>query len=680
LDKINDALIASTFAKVKDVDIFALKAYMEQTRGAETGAQGVLLDVFVNFPFFLLNLLVGLFSVILRFFESFSLYDTYKQTVYNSSLKLWHNLSGNGSYTNSLLYLLIAITAFSIFVSYLFSKGDFSKRLIHLFVVIMLGMGYFGTVQSTSGGVYILDTVHQMAGSFSDAVTNLSLENPSGGKQKITQKSSVADSYVMKTSYKAYLFVNTGQLNGKFYNNKTGKEEKYDNEQVLGKYDKSDKFIPAKQKTITSYIEKNGDGALDGDEKNRWVSAVNNYLWIKSGYVILKIVEAIILAVPLILILLIAFMADVLVIVLMFIFPLALLVSFLPKMQDIVFNVLKVMFGAISFPALAGFLTLIVFYSQTLIASFIKEKFADGSMFSGSNFKGQAILFMLLVTVVIQGCVFWGIWKYKEVFLRLIIGSKASQVINKSADKINEKADKLGMTPKGMYDKAHDLSSVAMMGAGYGAGAVMNAQDNWNAFKERRHGKTQDSSLQQDYSKSYDETNTDDISKENELESADEVDIPKEGMSQDINYQSEIPREEIKAVDQLGNDTTYEVPFVSDNIQTGDVLKDIETCNHTFDEMESNSSMSDVSNQETNTVMSVSDSSQWVPPLKQRKINRLESELGQYNNDDTMTKNHGKNAFEKGFNANKTREVRKRHNLERQSKVIEELERLRGGN
>lgn len=69
MDKIDDGLIASTFAKVKDVDIFALKAYMEITHGAETGAQSILLDVFVNFPFFLLNLIVGLFSVILRFLK-----------------------------------------------------------------------------------------------------------------------------------------------------------------------------------------------------------------------------------------------------------------------------------------------------------------------------------------------------------------------------------------------------------------------------------------------------------------------------------------------------------------------------------------------------------------------------------------------------------------------------------
>ena len=631
MDKIDDGLIASTFAKVKDVDIFALKAYMEITHGAETGAQSILLDVFVNFPFFLFNLIVGLFSVILRFFENFSLYDTYKQTVYHSSQKLWENLSGNGSYTSSLLYLLVAISAFSIFISYLFSKGDFSKRLIHLFVVIILGMGYFGTIQSTSGGIYILDTVHQLAGSFSDAVTNLSLDNPSGGKTKIT-----------------HLFVNTGQLNGKFHNNQTGKEEKFDNEQVLGKYDKSGKFITPKQKDILNYTDNLGDKATEGEEKNRWLSAVNDYLWIKSGYVILKIFEAVILAVPLILIQLIA-----------------LLVSFLPRMQDIIFNVLKVMFGAVSFPALAGFLTLIVFYTQTLIATFVKKKFTDGSLLSGSNFKGQAILFMLLITVFVQGCVFWGIWKYKETFLRLIIGSRASQVINQSVDKINEKAENLGITPKSIYERAHDMSSLAMMGAGYGVGTMMNAQDNWNAFKERQQANLDDGQSKTNDADKYDEANADDtvISKEAELTNEGE-------------YQSELPKEASKRIEQLGKESSYELSFISEGNSTEEILKNVKSDNHTFQEGDGDTSLT---NQDMITNDIENHSNNYTSPLKQRKLNKLEGELSQFNSDVSMTKNHGKNAFEKGFNASKTKEVRKQHNLERQSKVLEELEKLREG-
>ncbi len=61
MEKVSDALISSTFQKVKDVDIFSLKAYVEKTQGAETGVQAVLLDIFVNLPFFILNLIVGFF-------------------------------------------------------------------------------------------------------------------------------------------------------------------------------------------------------------------------------------------------------------------------------------------------------------------------------------------------------------------------------------------------------------------------------------------------------------------------------------------------------------------------------------------------------------------------------------------------------------------------------------------
>ncbi len=671
MEKVSDALIASTFQKVKDVDIFSLKAYMEETNdlSASTGIQVVLTDIFVNLPFFILNLVVGFFSIILRFFESFSLYDTYRQTVFNASKKLWESLSGSGNYNNSLLYLLVAISAFSIFISFLFSKGDFSRRLIHLFVVILLGMGYFGTVQSTSGGVYILDTVHQMSDSFSDSVTHLAIARPDGEKGTVSEKSSIADDYIMKTSYTAYLYVNTGQLNGSFHNNQTGKDEKIDNSKILGKYDKSGKFIQPKSQDILNYTNHLGDGADKGTEKNRWVSAVNDFLWLKSLYVICKTIEAIILAVPLLLIQIIAFIADIVVIILMFIFPLALLVSFLPKMQDVVFNILKVMFGAVSFPALAGFLTLIVFYTQTLIAGFIKDKFTDGKLLTSSNLKGQSILFMLVITVVVQGVVFYAIWKYKEQFLKLILGSKTAQVVSQSADKVAEKADNLGITPKSMYEKAHDMSSVAMMGAGFGAGAVMNAQDNWNAFKEKHSKGSDESDPSDDYDK---------VGEEKDLESLTDDNL--ESDSYDSSYRD--PNLSASdSIDGITDKNNYEEPYMTDypsDYQSD--LSEMEPEGQAFDEEPYADSSSIVSSSQQG-VDSESErlKNQGQSPLQQHKINKLEGELNNFTSDSDYFKAHGKNAFQKGFNASKSKDVRLKHNLERKSKVLEELEKLRGG-
>lgn len=666
MEKVSDALIASTFQKVKDVDIFSLKAYMEKTDNlsAGTGIQVTLTDIFVNLPFFILNLVVGFFSIILRFFESFSLYDTYRQTVFNSSKKLWESLSGSGNYNNSLLYLLIAISAFSIFISFLFSKGDFSRRLIHLFVVILLGMGYFGTVQSTSGGVYILDTVHQMADSFSDSVTHLAIARPDGEKGTVSEKSSIAKDYIMKTSYTAYLYVNTGQLNGSFHNNQTGKDEKLDNSQILGKYDKSGKFIQPKSQDILNYTDKLGHGATDGAEKNRWFSAVNDFLWLKALYVICKIIEAVILAVPLLLIQIIAFIADIVVIILMFIFPLALLVSFLPKMQDVVFNILKVMFGAVSFPALAGFLTLIVFYTQTLIAGFIKDKFTSGKLLTSSNLKGQSILFMLVITVVVQGVVFYAIWKYKEQFLKLILGSKTAQVVSQSADKVAEKADNLGITPKSMYEKAHDMSSVAMMGAGFGAGAVMNAQDNWNAFKEKHSKGSDESDPSDDYDK---------VGEEKDLESLTDDNLDSD--SYDSSYRD--PNLSASdSIDGITDKNNYEEPYMTDypsDYQSD--LSEMEPEGQAFDE----EPYADSSSQQGVDSESERLKNQGQSPLQQHKINKLEGELNNFTSDSDYFKAHGKNAFQKGFNASKSKDVRLKHNLERKSKVLEELEKLRGG-
>ncbi|HGA4368770.1 TPA: hypothetical protein ACG116_001261, partial [Streptococcus agalactiae] len=98
--------------------------------------------------------------------------------------------------------------------------------------------------------------------------------------------------------------------------------------------------------------------------------------------------------------------------------------------------------------------------------------------------------------------------------------------------------------------------------------------------------------------------------------------------------------------------------------------------NHTFQEGDGDTSLT---NQDMITNDIENHSNNYTSPLKQRKLNKLEGELSQFNSDVSMTKNHGKNAFEKGFNASKTKEVRKQHNLERQSKVLEELEKLREG-
>ncbi|HEL0663237.1 TPA: hypothetical protein TUW64_000973 [Streptococcus equi subsp. zooepidemicus] len=772
MDKIDEGLIASTFQKVKDVDIFAFKAYMERTEALETGLQVTLTDIFVNFPFFLLNLLVGFFSIILRFFEHFSLYDDYKETIYKSSQILWRNLSGSSSYTNSLLYVLVALSVLFVFLAFIFSKGDFSRRLLHLFAVMLLGFGYFGTVQSTAGGIYVLDTVHSVANAFSDAVTNLSMTDPADSKKVISQQASIADHYIMQTSYAAYLFVNTGQLNGKFYNNKSGKEEELDNTKILGKYDETGHFIVPKSQKILDYTNELGDGALEGTEQNRWLSAVNDYIWIKSIYVILKIFEAVIIAIPLLLIQLIAFLADIVVILLMFLFPLALLVSFLPKMQHIVFNVLKLMLGAVSFPALTGFLTLIVFYMQSLIATFIKSRFTTGDLLSSSNLKGQSILFMLFITIIVQGIVFWQIWKHKAKVLSLIVGAGAAQAVTQAGDMVAQKANSLGVTPRNIYDKAHDVSNLAMMGAGYGVGSLVHAKDNLNIIRDRFKGDgtsyndlstdfdhqfsaskdfasyqgqsvdvsqtaekvvdeevqaetaakvavdhQRDQSFDADYD-SYDMSQSNDFvgdhianqSFDNSLDDTDNSDYQfatnlfdfdylgttaQEAAFYDhgLNQEMESPFISENEYQSRGFSTAFESPVVED---TTSYINKEETSYPKIDDRPYQRPLEDSVEAESSIIIekpkSVADTKEPFNPqaeyqrlkakrqksLGNRKKAKLEVELEQFTGDDSYYKAHGRTAFQRGFNASKSKDLRLKHNLERKATILAELDRLRG--
>lgn len=64
MNKIDDTLIASTFQKVKNSDIFAFKAYIEPTATVnQSSVWAMLTDIFVNMPFYVLNSVVGIFSL-----------------------------------------------------------------------------------------------------------------------------------------------------------------------------------------------------------------------------------------------------------------------------------------------------------------------------------------------------------------------------------------------------------------------------------------------------------------------------------------------------------------------------------------------------------------------------------------------------------------------------------------
>lgn len=470
------SVLVGLYEKVKGVSIFDLRAYIEPAVKIGPLFWSMLTNILVNLLFSILNLLVGLISILLRFFEDFSLYDAYKQTVYDSSKALWKQLTGAGDYTNSLVYIVIAITALAIFLSYLFSKGDVAQRLLRLMVLIMLGLGYFGTVKQTSGGLYVLDTIHTMANEASKAISSVSIENPTDKEGKIESNQSIADHYIAKTSYAAYLYVNTGRLDGKYYDNQTGELVDFDDSKILGSVDEKGNFQKVNVKERDKELDSIGDKANEGMEKNRWVSAVFDYIFIKFFYVFFKIVEAVVIGVPLLMIQMIKFLAELVVIVSIVGFPLAFLVALFPSMEHVVFNVMKLMLGGSIFPALTGFLTLMVFYIESLVSKFVSDGFKKEGL-DLSSFKDYLPLFELMISTVLQGIILVFIWKNKENILSFLLGNRNARTVSQLANHVGDMGHRLGTN---IYDRAGDFAYSGAYALGAGAGLALSAKDGFD--------------------------------------------------------------------------------------------------------------------------------------------------------------------------------------------------------
>lgn len=701
------SILVNLYNKVSGVSIFDLKGYMEETNSVMTNVYSILTEIFVNGPFMILDLVVGFISLILRFFESFDLYDVYKNTVYNTSKNLWDGLTGSGNYNNSLLYLVIAVTVFSIFIGYTFSRGDVGRRLLHLFVVIMLGLGYFGTMQHTSGGIYVLDTIHNVADSASETISNMSIVNPENDDKTISSGTSVADNYIARTAYAAYVYVNTGRLDGKYMNNQTGETEDFDDSKVLGSV-VDGKFQKVDISERSDYLEDLGDDALKGKEKNRWVSAVGDYIFIKCFYVVLKIGEAVILGLPLILIQLMSFVAQLLVIFLMIAFPLALIVSLAPRLQDVIFNTIKLMLGGSFFPVLTGFLTLMVFYIEAIINVFVSDGFNSLSEQDLVSFGDFQPVFELMISTVVQLFVFVAIWKNKEKVLTFILGHNQANSVARLADGVVNAPSQFRESGQNMYERASDMATMGMLATGAGAGLALTAKDGlekaFSKFKSDYGEITPDSADNSDYDDKFEDMDNPSYSDEDSIvEDADFKEVDPD-MADVLLYDEGEPSNEDDSIDydgvypenlpddspentndgvsiedfeqDLSSEEAIDYHQQADNAQSEKAIEDYSTDNFSKD-----SAIEEVEVPQTESPLTTSDEfpNDYRTYRKQAKVDKLEDELSHYQSSDDLGQlETGQSAFKRGLAKTTTKNRQYRMNKKRMSDIEQRLAELRG--
>ena len=622
------------FDKLRGVDIFSLKSYMEPTGFASFNGAWVLInELFVNFFFFILNAVVGFFSLLIRILEKIDLYSNYKNYVFNGAMNIWKGFIGSNSggvAKQSLVSMLLLILAFYLFYQFFFSKGAFSRTLLHVFLVLILGFGYFGTIAGTSGGLYLLDTINHVSQDVTKNITNIKVEY--GNNKFIKIGDSMADSYIAETSYKAYVFVNTGQENGKYKNSQDGKQETFDDSKVLGTGDKNGNFKAVKSKDRNKYLDELGNGANDDGEKNRWVSAMPDFIFTRMFYVIFKICEAFVLAIPVILIQMLNVIAQTLVLMMILLFPIVLLMSFVPRMQDLIFGVLKVMFGGLLFPAITSLLTLLVFYIEKMIENIVITGF-DGILKTLPSLIIFGLVFKLLISVVSKGLVYFFLWKYKAELLQFILGSKArmvaSDIGNKVESGITKTREVASQVPSRSLSSAQHLGNFALAGAGFGAGMMMNAKShfqNVGSFFTNKESEHQ----------------PDEVLPTETLETPISPDAPEPNIPKTkATLEGIKPIEEKTPTPSMESLITAEpTPSSSEEFQT---LKE-----------------------------------EWISPFKQLRINSIERKLEGYKDPQAMYKAQGSNAFTRAYRKTMTRDDKLRANIERRDRLTERLRQLRG--
>ena len=115
-------------------------------------------------------------------------------------------------------------------------------------------------------------------------------------------------------------------------------------------------------------------------------------------------------------------------------------------MQDLIFGVLKVMFGGLLFPAITSLLTLLVFYIEKMIENIVITGF-DGILKTLPSLIIFGLVFKLLISVVSKGLVYFLLWKYKAELIQFILGSKARMVASDIGNKVEKGVTKTREVP-----------------------------------------------------------------------------------------------------------------------------------------------------------------------------------------------------------------------------------------
>lgn len=429
---------------------------------------------FIELPFFFLRMGAMIFLIMENVMNQSDYFVGKQQEAYDYSLDILKGFGGTEIVKGSLLGLAIILSAYYLLYSFS-NRRNFMKSLLHYFAVFALFVVWFGQVttvnfetkqtETHSGAIFFIDSVRGITKEVQSKFTsNVNFggdtsQEVDDGKKKVYQ-SPMFDATVLQT----FNYVNSGSIDGKMANGK-----KLDYDKLLEKPGLSEKEKKEFTRERKDYID-------EMEENNPYFSQDTLKTMEKSFAVWTGATNLFILAIPVLYINLMLSLIQLLVTLLILVFPVVLLASFFPRCQMILFKFFQGLIGALFIPVIYGIFLSVLFWINKLIdGAFLGvAKKVSGSLLaliSGST----VYMIVLFVAVVVKIVVLRKVWKNKYAILTYFSNGQVSEPL------FEQKVEQLSERTKEVATGGAQVALGAYTGnmgmVANGAGTILPNQD-----------------------------------------------------------------------------------------------------------------------------------------------------------------------------------------------------------
>lgn len=381
---------------------------------------------FVDIPFFILRMFVSFFLFCENVLNQSSFFEGKQETVLNMSKNVLSGIGGKGFRGGSLLALAILISAYYLLYHFFSSRRSFSKVFLHYLAVVVLFGFWFGSVSTstgtTSGSMFLIQSTNAIAKGVQSTFTSSANIGTEGFKDGEVYQSPIFDATVKQT----FNFVNSGSLDGKMENGKKLDEGKLLEQPKLSKKEKA-KFEDER----STYIKNN-------EKDNPYFSQDGAKTMEKAFGVGVGLVNLAVLAVPVTYINIMLNVIQIIVDLLILVFPIIALVSFFPRCQMMMFKFFKSLIGILFLPVVFGIFLSVLFWINKLIDQAflgLMDKVSSSLLMVMSG--GVFLLGTLIVTALVKIILYRKIWKSRYKILSFFSDGQVQQPSFES--KMNEK-------------------------------------------------------------------------------------------------------------------------------------------------------------------------------------------------------------------------------------------------